>query len=430
MKVAVAALVAITLGALAPSDVEGLAPSQVEGLAPSQVEGQERITDIRVHGNHTTPDQDVLNIAGLAVGEAPTPERLAAAEAKLRDSHRFESVEVRKRYESISDLSRILIIVLVDEVPGVSKDNLIPGPLTRFKAVTMWLPILRFEDGYGFTYGARTAVVDRIGPRSRISVPLTWGGERRAALEVERAFDRGPLSVVRGAVALDRRVNPHFGVPDSRREATIQAERALLPWLRVGADARTAQIRFGGSDALHHAAGAHLVFDTRLDPTFPRNGVLASTAWQRIAFEGGDSLVWSTDLRGYIGVYRGAVLALRARTVRAGSPLPPSEQTLLGGSDSLRGYRAGFLAGDGIAATSAELRVPLTSPRNIGRFGMKVFVDNGTTWPAGTSLSTRHFEQGIGGGIYFGAAVVNGGIDVAQARDGSRRWHFGLGVSF
>jgi hypothetical protein len=61
---------------------------------------------------------------------------------------------------------------------------------------------------------------------------------------------------------------------------------------------------------------------------------------------------------------------------------------------------------------------------------MKVFVDHGTTWPAGVSLSTRHFEQGIGGGIYFGAALFNGGIDVAQARDGSRRWHFGLGVTF
>jgi len=391
---------------------------------------QEHIVEIRVHGNHTTPDQDILNIAGLAVGETPTPERLAAAEAKLRDSRRFESVEVRKRYESISDLSQILIVLLVDEVPGVSKDNLTPGPLTRFKAVAMWLPILRFEDGYGFTYGARTAVVDRIGPRSRIAVPLTWGGERRAALEVERAFDRGPFSTIRGSAALDRRVNPHFDVPDSRREVGVQADRTLLPWLRAGADARIANVSFRGLDAFHRAAGVHAVVDTRLDPSFPRNEVLASVGWQRIAFETGSSPVLSTDLRGYVGVYRGMVLALRARTVRASSPLPPSEQTLLGGSETLRGYRAGYAAGDGIAATSAELRVPLTSPLDIGRFGVKAFVDHGTTWPAGVSLSTRHFEQGIGGGIYFGAAIVNGGIDVAQARDGSRRWHFGLGVSF
>jgi outer membrane protein assembly factor BamA len=412
MKLAAAALVALAL------------------VSPASAQAPERIVDIRVHGNHTTPDQDILTIAGLQVGGAPTAEQLAAAETRLRDSHRFEAVEVRKRYQSIADPSLILIIVLVDEVPGIRKDNLVPGVAARLRAVTMWLPILRFEDGYGFTYGARTAVIDRIGPRSRLSVPLTWGGERRAALEIERPFDRGPFSVVRGSVALDRRVNPHFDVPDSRREAAIEADRALLPWLRVGADARLAQVGFGGVDALHRAAGAHAVIDTRLDPTFPRNGVLASTTWERIAFEGGSSGIWSTDLRGYGGLYRGMVLALRARMVRAASPLPPSEQALLGGGDSLRGYRAGFLAGDGLAATSAELRVPLTSPLNIGRFGMKVFVDHGTTWPAGESLSTRHFEQGIGGGIYFGAALINGSIDLAQARDGSKRWHFGLGVTF
>ena len=390
----------------------------------------EHIVEIRVHGNHTTPDADILSLAGLTVGDVPTPERLAAAETKLRDSHRFENIEVRKRYESISDLSQILVILLVDEVPGITKDDLTPNPFKRFKAIAMWLPILRFEDGYGFTYGARTAFVDTLGRHSRISVPLTLGAERRAAVELERTFDRGPFSIVRGAAALDRRVNPHFDLPDSRREVGVQADRTLLPWLRAGADARIANITFGGLEATHRAGGVHAIVDTRLDPSFPRNGLLASVAWGRIGFEGGSSPVLSTDLRGYIGVYRGAVLALRARTIRASSPLPPSEQTLLGGSDSLRGYRAGFAAGDGIAASSAELRVPFTSPLDVGRFGVKVFVDTGTAWPAGASLSKRHFEQGTGGGIYFGAAVFNAGVDVAWPRHGSPRWHFGLGVTF
>lgn len=390
----------------------------------------ERIVEVSVHGNHTTPDQDILGIAGLEVGEEPTTERLASAEARLRDSHRFEAIEVRKRYQSISDPSQILIVLLVDEVPGISTDNLTPGPVARFRAVAMWLPILRFEDGYGFTYGARTAFVDTMGPRSRISVPLTLGGERRAAVELERSFDHGPFNLVRGTAALDRRVNPHFELPDSRREVGVQADRALRPWLRAGADARVAHVSFGGFDALHRAAGVHAVVDTRLDPSFPRNGLLASIAWERIGFEGGSAPVLSTDLRGYIGLYRGAVIALRARTIRASSPLPPSEQTLLGGSDSLRGYRAGYAAGDGIAATSAELRVPFTSPLDVGRFGVKVFVDNGTAWPAGALLSKRHFEQGTGGGIYFGAAVFNAGVDVAWPRHGSPRWHFGLGVTF
>ena len=292
-------------------------------LVASDVSGQpaEHIVEIRVHGNHTTPDQDILSIAALDVGETPTPERLAAAEARLRDSHRFETVEVRRRYQSIADRSQILVILLVDELPGVSKDTLLPGPAARLRAMTMWMPVLRFEDGYGFTYGARAAVVSTLGSRSRISAPFTWGGERRAGVEVERAFDRGPLSIIRATAAIDRRVNPHFNVSDSRRDVGVQADRALAGWLRVGGDARVADVTFGGLPALHRTAGAHVVVDTRLDPSFPRNALLASASIERIAFEGGRASRWSTDLRGYLGLYRGSVLALRALKKRVNGPL-------------------------------------------------------------------------------------------------------------
>ena len=47
----------------------------------------------------------------------------------------------------------------------------------------LFLPILRYEEGYGVSYGVRLARTDLLGPKSRVSVPLTWGGERRAALE-------------------------------------------------------------------------------------------------------------------------------------------------------------------------------------------------------------------------------------------------------
>ena len=428
-----AALIALAFAAPAASPAFAEASARQAGPREG-VTAPERIVEIRVHGNHTTPDADVLAIAGLTVGETATAERLAEAEAKLRASRRFAAIEVRRRYQSISDPSQILIVLLVDELPGVSKDNLLPGPLSRLRASGMWLPILSFADGYGFTYGARVSFVHTLGSRSRISTPLTWGGERRAAVEVERTFDRGPLSVLRGTVAVNRRVNPYFEVPDTRREAAIQADRALGPWLRAGGDARVTQVAFGQTDERHQAAGGHVVLDTRLDPSFPRNALLASTAWERVGFKGSSSSRWSTELRGYVGVYRGTVLALRARTVRAGSALPPSEQTLLGGTDSLRGYRAGYRAADGIAASSAELRVPLTSPLNVGRFGAKVFVDTGAPWAAGMPLAKQQFKNGVGGGIYFGAAVLTAGVDVAFPRlhqgYGAARWHFGLGLTF
>ena len=58
----------------------------------------------------------------------------------------------------------------------------------------MFLPILNYADGYGFTYGGAFSTVDLLGAGERLSVPLTWGGTRRAALELERTFKRGPLT--------------------------------------------------------------------------------------------------------------------------------------------------------------------------------------------------------------------------------------------
>ena len=175
----------------------------------------ERIAEIRVHGNYTAPDSDIVGISGLAVDQEATEDRLRGAERKLRETGRFESVEVRRRYRSIADPSQILIVILVDEHPAATVRDPIPGRAKKIARAGMWLPVLRHQDGYGFTYGARYSFVDPIGSRSRLSFPLTWGGERRAAVEAERLFD-GPVTMLRGSLAVERRVNPHFEIPDTR----------------------------------------------------------------------------------------------------------------------------------------------------------------------------------------------------------------------
>ena len=65
--------------------------------------------------------------------------------------------------------------------------------MKKLAAAQMWLPILHHEDGYGLTYGARVSFVDVLGDRSRVSVPMTWGGERRVALEARARLRRADL---------------------------------------------------------------------------------------------------------------------------------------------------------------------------------------------------------------------------------------------
>jgi outer membrane protein assembly factor BamA len=394
----------------------------------------EVIGEVRVHGNHTTPNADVLALAGLQLGSAATDAALREAAERLDRSGRFDNVEIRKRYRSIDNPSDILVIILVDEVTGISEDNLFPGPLKKLRGRGMWLPVVDYADGYGFTYGARITLVDALGPRSRISTPLTWGGERQAAVEVDRTFERGPFTRIEGAAAITRRMNPHFDVPDTRTEFRARAERSVTSWLRVGGGARHTSVDFEETEDTFVAPGADVVLDTRMDPGFPRNAVHLSAGVEQLRFEGGDRVTrWTTDLRGYIGVFGSTVLAVRAATLMAGDPLPTYEQALLGGLSTLRGYDLGYRAGDNLAVVSTELRVPLTSPLIMGKFGVKGFFDAGTVYPHGAGLTDQVFDRGAGGGMFISWAVIRMSLDVGWPIGGPTnqpQWHFGLGVTF
>jgi outer membrane protein assembly factor BamA len=393
---------------------------------------QEVIGEVRVHGNHTTPDADVLSLAGLTVGTPLAPTTLAEAEKRLRDAGRFSSVELRKRFRSISDPNDVLVIVLIDEVAGITETDLTPTPMKRFRALGMWLPVLDYSDGYGFTYGARVSFVDVMGPRSRVSAPLTWGGERRAGVELERAFDRGPFSRLEGSFSIARRENPHFEIGDTRRTVQGRAERALTSWLRAGGSFGVTDVSFGDIDESHTNAGLDVIVDTRRDPAYPRNAVHTVVGWNHLRFDQHPHATRATaDVRGYLGLIRSSVLAVRLTTSQSSETLPPYEQALLGGTSLLRGYEFGYRAGDNLAAMSAEVRVPITSPMNLSRLGVKAFVDWGTVYPHGSKLKDQTFDRGIGGGVFLTATVIRMGLDVAWPRGGgSARWHFGLGVTF
>jgi outer membrane protein assembly factor BamA len=325
----------------------------------------------------------------------------------------------------------------------------------------MFLPIVSYQDGYGLTYGVRTTFPRALDDQTRLSVPLSWGGERRAGVEVDHWFGgsrglygfgrRDPMLRMIGGISVYRRENPYYHVSDLRLEGKLRAEHPVNSWLRVGAQAKTAQVTFGNNasdldDAIlearsgllptrsverHTAYSADVVVDTRLDPTFPRNAAYVSAGPERLQFEHGRSATrWDTDARGYIGIPYGMVVALRTQFLTSNEALPPSEQFLLGGTDTLRGYEAGAYAGDNLATVSTEIRVPLTTPLSFGRFGVKGFVDWGTTWTHGSRLADAPWQRGIGGGIFFGGGPLLMDLAAAWAQDGSARVNFGLGVSF
>lgn len=388
------------------------------------------IADIRIHGNHTTADQEVLRLAGIAVGDPAAPDVDASVKARLDRSGRFERVEVRKRYRSLDTTGDVALVILVVEHPGVDPaGGAPPNPLRRTLGGAMLLPILDYTDGYGFTYGVRATYADPI-PHSRLSLPLTLGATKQAAVEVETRLSRGPISRIEATAAIRSRDNPHFDVGDRRSLLTVRAERTLLPSVRIGASGGWTDVSFGGLDARFPSFGFDATLDTRHDPDLPWNAVYARAEWLQQRFSDATVGRWRLDTRGFLGLFRGAVLAIRGVREIPDGALPPYEQPLLGGAGSLRGYRAGFAAGDNFAAVSAELRIPLTSPVGIGRAGLSLFVDAGTVYPHGSRLADADFSTGYGAGVFFSATVFKLNVDVSRRESGGGRVHVSSGFRF
>jgi hypothetical protein len=182
----------------------------------------ETIAAIQVHGNHLTPDDEIVRLSGLTVGQPFVATTIEEVARRLRATGRFDDVEVRKRFASLADPTAIAVVIVVNEGPvSVVRpdDPSQPVRVVRRRGLTsvMVLPLVDAEDGYGLTYGARVSYVGVSGQRGRISAPLTWGGRRQAGLEFERPFSSGPFSRIQVGAAIQEVRNPAFDVDDTRR---------------------------------------------------------------------------------------------------------------------------------------------------------------------------------------------------------------------
>jgi outer membrane protein assembly factor BamA len=405
------------------------APATPAGQAPPTSAQPARLVEIRVHGNHATPDEEVQRIVGVALGQPLGPEAADAIEARLRASGKFEDVSVRIRFKTLAE-DEAALVVLVREHPGAAPTGT-PNPFERTLARVMWLPILDYLDGYGLTYGVRTSLVDAMGRGGRLSVPLSWGGTRQAVLEAEKSFAAGPVDRLFGSFGITSSDNPHYEERDTRTGVFGRAEKALAPLVRVGGQAGWSDVSFGDLDDRLVSYGADLAFDTRNNPAFPRNAVLLRATWRGFRPEVAPTMnQYGAEARGFLGLPRGAVLAGRARYERSDRPAPPYLEFLLGGADTLRGFEAGAFAGDNRLFSSLELRIPFTSPLRIGQAGIDLFFDAGAAYDHGTRLQDVSLPYGGGAGVFLMLPLLQVNLDVARGSQGDWRFHAMTGFRF
>lgn len=403
----------------------------------------EVVASIQVHGNTITSTEDMIRASGITVGDRMSDRLLADAESRLRSAIKLDSVDVLKRFASISDPTQILVLIQVDEGP-VRIDHLdtpIPDASTpagasraavrRSRFSVMFLPILDAEDGYGLTYGAQFALAARRSPRRRVVVPASWGGDKRIAAEYQQELTGRYAPQLRAGAVLQRRTHPFFREPGDRRRVWGRTEWPLMRQVRAGAELAWQSSSIVGEDVDARSIGADFTVDTRVDPLTPHNAVYVRSAITRLHFSSANTaLKTEIDANGYVGIYRGTVVALRVVRGNFSRPAPAFYKSILGGSGSLRGFRAGRAIGDTLVAGSAELRMPVTSPLRMARFGVSVFVDAGTTYDKGQRFTDRRLEKGVGAGIWATAPLFRFTLAVARGIGSGIRVHAAAGLTF
>lgn len=392
----------------------------------------EIVREVRVHGNVVLTDAEVIAVVGVSPGDQVTPDTVATARQRLESSGRFDAIDVRKRYRSL-DMTEVALVIVVHEKPGTEPGAGPPGPLARLRARVLVLPILRYNDGLGFTFGARFSTSDLLGFGERLSMPLSWGGTRQAMLEIERTFKSGPLTRVAASGGIWQRENVFYEIADRRVEIGARAERQFGRFVRAGAGVGRASVDFDELSDPLTTIGADLTFDSRNDPAYPANAVLLGVGWSALHVDRLPRAVnrFRTDARGYLRVVGQTVVAGRAQWSTSDAPLPPYERFLLGGLPTLRGFRAGSFAGDRLLVTSAEVRVPITSVIGGARLGVSGFFDAARVADHGAGLSDEPWRRSAGGGVFLIASIVKVNLDVAWAFDTDRaRVHLGAGFGF
>jgi hypothetical protein len=420
--------------------------------SPAPQTSTETIAAIQVQGNTATPDDEVRRLADVRTGTAFDDTTVEAVATRLRAAKRFERVEVRKRFASIADPSQIMLVIIVDEGPVkivMTGDPDRPTRVVRKRMPNLLiLPILGREDGYGVTYGARLTLPDPkwMGKRSRVTFPLTWGGTKRAAIDLEKRLDGGVIDRVTAGASISRKIDPFFQENDDRARVFVRGEREFTRVLRLGASTSWERASFQGVADQFAQISGDVVVDTRVDPVLARNAVYARAAFEHLRF--GDALLaqppepgryagyqgsanrTELDGRGYLGLIGQAVLAGRVLRKDSDRPLPPYLRPEIGGLSNLRGFAAGTAVGDTLVSMSAEVILPLTSPLKIGKVGVTAFVDRGTVYNKAERFSDQTLLDGYGGSVWFAAAFLRLNIAVAHGRGATTRAHVGGNVTF
>lgn len=386
---------------------------------------QSHVAEIRVHGNHSVDDEEIVRLSGVVMGEPVSANISPDAEKRLLESGLFSRVDVRVRFRQLDGAGDASVVVIVRERAPIAK---------------RWMlgPVFDLSDEYGFTYGAQLALVDVLLEDLRVRIPMSWGGNRSAGIEAIIPIAPGRQSFrhqLELGLRRERSIHPHFDIADNRTEFTASLASRFKA-LRVGVTGRRSGVDFSVLSESFTELGGQVSLDTRHDRTIPGDAIYVELAVDHLVFGGEDGLDRPDvnrarlDLRGYKRLFGQSTLAAQVSYTTTDGPLPPYAQAILGGGRTLRGHDSGRFIGDRLALATLELRVPLTSTLALRRAGIHVFYDTGSAFEHTIELRKAKFHHGVGFGGFFRIAFVGVRVDLGFDLEGNTRLHFGSQFKF
>ena len=115
--------------------------------------GREAVAEIRVHGNLSVSDAEVVALAGVELGDEAGPDLTEAVRERLEASGRFETIDVRGLYRSLTATDEVALVIVVRERPGARWRNPVARALAAVGRRLMVAPMVDHREGYGVAYG-------------------------------------------------------------------------------------------------------------------------------------------------------------------------------------------------------------------------------------------------------------------------------------
>ena len=397
------------------------------------------IESIKITGNTYTKMYVIQRYIRAKPGETYNDKKVAQDVARLTNTGYFETV--RRDAEVGTEPGKVILIITVVEKQRTGQATF-GGAYTSVQGVIGFVDLTKNNlRGTGQMVTLRGEFGGRRSYELGYRNPWIMTPETRLSLGIydrfilREAFVSAPDGTQRSVLYRERRAGGNLTLGRPLSDHTVAYVGLRRDDVSLS-DIATEDLPFltGPAFAPREVRSLTLatITDTRDNVYNPRGGAFQQFSVELAGLFGGSHFSkYSMDNRRYLPAGKRMVLAARLLVGTTTGDAPYLEQFLIGGPDSLRGYRVDRFAGSHMAILNTELRFPLSS--NLIGVG---FVDVGDAW--GGSIAADPFFQGdksftahlgYGVGVRVQTPVGPLRLDLGFSKEGTET-HFGVSHMF